>query len=52
MRRLVPRERLLEYKLGSGWKPLCDFLGKEVPEEEFPNINDVAALKSKVREME
>lgn len=36
-------ERLLEYKLGSGWKPLCDFLGKPVPvEEEFPWINEAA----------
>ena len=26
IRRLVPSERLLNYELGSGWKPLCDFL--------------------------
>ncbi|EEH37613.2 hypothetical protein PAAG_08031 [Paracoccidioides lutzii Pb01] len=38
IRRIVPKERLLEYKLGSGWEPLCKFLGKEVPgpEVEFP----------------
>ena len=35
-------ERLLEYKLGSGWGPLCEFLGKEVPNEEFPFVNESA----------
>lgn len=27
-----PPERLLIYKLGDGWEPLCKFLGKPVPE--------------------
>ncbi|PGH27347.1 hypothetical protein AJ80_01059 [Polytolypa hystricis UAMH7299] len=40
VRNLVPKERLLEYKLGSGWEPLCEFLGKEVPQEEFPFKNE------------
>ncbi|EEH20498.2 hypothetical protein PABG_07854 [Paracoccidioides brasiliensis Pb03] len=42
IRRIVPQERLLEYKLGSGWEPLCKFLGKEVPgpEVEFPCLNE------------
>ena len=32
--------RLLEYKVQDEWGPLCEFLGKEVPEGGFPNIND------------
>ncbi|PGH16543.1 hypothetical protein AJ79_01649 [Helicocarpus griseus UAMH5409] len=42
VRKLVPPERLLEYKLGSGWAPLCEFLGKEVPppDVEFPWLNE------------
>ena len=48
MRRIVPRERLLEYKLGSGWEPLCDFLGKEVPDVEFPKVNETASMHEKV----
>lgn len=44
IRAAVPKEKLLEYKLGSGWKPLCAFLGKEIPNEEFPNRNDAATL--------
>ncbi|KAL8945884.1 MAG: hypothetical protein Q9222_007637, partial [Ikaeria aurantiellina] len=41
VRRSVPKERLLEYRVQEGWEPLCRFLGKEVPVgEEFPNVND------------
>ena len=32
----VPEDQLLIYKLGSGWQPLCDFLGLEVPDEPYP----------------
>ncbi|KAJ7855678.1 hypothetical protein B0H13DRAFT_1488298, partial [Mycena leptocephala] len=39
---------LLEYKLESGWDPLCQILGKEVPDVPFPRINEAAALKSKM----
>ena len=40
VRRITPPDRLLEYKLGDGWEPLCAFLGKEVPEVDFPRVND------------
>ena len=32
----VPKERLLVYSAQEGWGPLCEFLGKEVPEKDFP----------------
>jgi hypothetical protein len=48
IRRIVPRERLLEYKLGSDWKPLCEFLGKEVPNVEFPRVNETASMHEKM----
>lgn len=44
VRAAVPRDRLLEYKLGSGWKPLCAFLGKEVPGVPFPHRNEADIL--------
>ena len=44
VRRVTPPERLLEYKLGDGWKPLCEFLGVEIPDVPFPNINDSDAV--------
>jgi len=40
VRELVPKERLLEYQLGSGWDPLCAFLGTEVPDKPFPHLNE------------
>jgi hypothetical protein len=40
IREAAPKERLLEYELGSGWEPLCKFLGKPVPDAEFPKLNE------------
>lgn len=45
VRRVTPKERLLEYKLGDGWEPLCEFLGKSVPDVAFPHVNDSEALQ-------
>lgn len=45
VRSLVPKENLLEFHPSDGWKPLCEFLGKEIPEVEFPNINEGDSLK-------
>jgi hypothetical protein len=46
VRDLVPKERLLEYKLGSGREPLCEFLGKPVPDVPFPHLNESKDLKA------
>ncbi|KAG9758079.1 hypothetical protein KCU73_g4083, partial [Aureobasidium melanogenum] len=48
IKKLVPKERLLVYKLGSGWAPLCEFLGKEIPEVEFPRVNETEELQERV----
>ena len=32
-------DRLLVYELGSGWTPLCEFLGKSIPDEDYPHSN-------------
>ncbi|ETS80192.1 hypothetical protein PFICI_07721 [Pestalotiopsis fici W106-1] len=40
VRATVPPEQLLEYRLGSGWEPLCEFLGKDVPNISFPHLNE------------
>ncbi|RDW74844.1 hypothetical protein BP6252_05986 [Coleophoma cylindrospora] len=49
IRKLVPPERRLEYKVGSGWEPLCTFLGKEVPNVDFPRANDRAAHQEETK---
>jgi hypothetical protein len=35
----VDEERLLEFRLEDGWEPLCQFLGKEMPDVPFPVKN-------------
>ncbi|KAK5626654.1 hypothetical protein RRF57_002369 [Xylaria bambusicola] len=41
VKKLVPSERLLEYRVQEGWEPLCKFLDCPVPKDvPFPNVND------------
>jgi hypothetical protein len=42
VRGLVPEERRLEWTVEDGWEPLCEFLGKPVPDEPFPHANSAA----------
>jgi Sulfotransferase domain len=39
VRRTMPAERLLDYRVQEGWEPLCRFLGVDVPDEPFPRVN-------------
>jgi hypothetical protein len=43
IRGLVPKDRLLEWYIEDGWAPLCAFLGKPVPDVEFPHANAVGS---------
>ena len=36
---LYGADRLLQFNVKDGWKPLCDFLEKPVPDGEFPHSN-------------
>lgn len=40
----LPQDRLLNYQLGSGWQPLCEFLGRDVPNVPFPHKNEAEEL--------
>ncbi|XP_077975350.1 uncharacterized protein LOC120332751 [Styela clava] len=46
-----PKDRLLIYNCKSGWKPLCKFLGKDVPRKDFPWINKNCELANMLWEM-
>jgi len=48
IRGLVPKDRLLEWCVQDGWGPLCEFLGKPVPDEPFPHVNTAAAFAEHV----
>ncbi len=39
-------DRLLTYRLGDGWEPLCRFLGRPVPAEPFPHRNTAADFQA------
>ena len=47
----VPKERLLVMRLGDGWEPMCNFLGKPVPDEPFPRANDSQAVDKFIRNL-
>lgn len=49
IRRIVPKEHLLEYKLDDGWEPLCVFLGKPIPDISFPKVNDQDHMDEHIR---
>ena len=43
----IAGERLLVYKVGEGWGPLCEFLDLPIPDSEFPRLNS----RDETREM-
>ncbi|KJZ71270.1 hypothetical protein HIM_09343 [Hirsutella minnesotensis 3608] len=42
VRAVTPPDRLLEMEITQGWAPLAKFLGRPVPDEPFPRVNDAA----------
>lgn len=46
IRRLVPKNRLLEYNVRLGWEPLCKFPGREIPDEPCPRRNDMVEFNA------
>ena len=40
VREIVPREQLLEFNVEGDWKRLCEFLGKNVPNQPYPHGGD------------
>ncbi|XP_078362899.1 uncharacterized protein LOC144647030 [Oculina patagonica] len=45
---IVPADKFLVYNVKQGWKPLCDFLGCEVPTVAFPHENINAEISSTI----
>ncbi|NSX53719.1 sulfotransferase family protein [Parasulfitobacter algicola] len=44
----IPSDRLLIYPVGSDWVPLCDFLGKPVPDVDFPSGNTTTQFQKRI----
>jgi hypothetical protein len=49
VKKQVPADKLLIFSADQGWKPLCDFLGKEVPASPFPKVNEKSEMKKRFR---
>jgi len=45
VRSIAPKERFLEYEAKEGWKKLCMFLGKDIPQVPFPRSDDWVEYK-------
>jgi hypothetical protein len=39
VRATIPADRLIDYRTGDGWKPICEKLGLPIPAEPFPHVN-------------
>jgi hypothetical protein len=47
VREMVPRDKLLEIDPDDlSWEPLCEFLGRQVPSEPFPQLKDEKAMRA------
>ena len=51
VKRIVPPDRLLVFQIQEGWEALCAFLGCEVPDTEFPHLNERATVGRRVRDL-
>jgi hypothetical protein len=48
VRATAPADRLLDWRPGEGWAPLCQALGVAVPDEPFPHVNSTAEFRAMV----
>ncbi len=46
----IAADRLLIYETGSGWDPLCEFLGVDAPEEPYPLTNSSKEFQKKIND--
>lgn len=50
VRSTVPPERLVEWRPGDGWAPLCTALGLAIPDQPFPHVNTTEEFKAMLGE--
>ena len=47
VRRSADPQRLVEWRLGDGWEPICSALGVAVPDDPFPHENTMAEFRAR-----
>lgn len=48
----VPAHRLVEWRTGDGWEPICTALGMAVPDTPFPHRNSRSEFNERIRKAE
>ena len=48
VRATAPPDRLVEWRTGDGWEPICAALGREVPNHPFPHVNTTADTRAEL----
>jgi hypothetical protein len=48
VRASVPADRLIDFRPGDGWAPICEKLGLPVPSEPFPHVNTTDEFRAMV----
>jgi hypothetical protein len=47
VRAAIPSERLIDWRPGDGWGPICEKLGLPVPDEPFPHANTTKEFRDR-----
>ena len=45
----MPAGRLIDWRAGDGWEPLCEGLGLPIPTEPFPHVNTGAEFRAQAK---
>ena len=48
VRSTVPSDRLIDWRPGDGWEPICSALGVQTPEDPFPHENTAAEFQARL----
>ena len=48
VRASAPADRLIDYRAGDGWEPICEKLGLPVPDVPFPHVNTTDEFRAMV----
>jgi hypothetical protein len=52
VREAIPADRLVEWRPGDGWEPICAALGGPIPDEPFPHVNTTEEFRAEMHSPE
>ena len=51
VRATAPKDRLVIWRVGDGWEPICEKLGVPVPTTPFPHVNTTEQFQARMQRM-